>query len=277
MNAKIIGLISVGIFLGISTPAKADIYLNCNAYAGSAVNQNKENKQRGCGFSGPAWSADYNGHLNWCKSAHVKMADLTREDNGRKQALQQCREKQNANYNAHRKKEKECLAYAKKAIKLDAEITQHCASSNAWPQQLKAHVTWCINNGTGNASHKNSLRVAEINQCKRENKDKVSKKFAHSGVYSKELRRHLPLDHCNRKSTGNKGKDQLFGFQCGKSVADKFCNIKGYVKAIKYPTKGYNNGSNMDGDRPSTWWLEDGKVCHGNCRGFSSITCQGKL
>lgn len=38
----------------------------CRAYARSAVAQQRENLQRSCGFSGPAWNADEDYHFSWC-------------------------------------------------------------------------------------------------------------------------------------------------------------------------------------------------------------------
>jgi len=38
----------------------------CESYARTAVWQGKENRNKGCGFSGPLWHTDRNSHYNWC-------------------------------------------------------------------------------------------------------------------------------------------------------------------------------------------------------------------
>ena len=150
MNAKHLlsatTLVVTAAFLPTSN-ALADGNLNCEAYAQEAIKDAKEAKARGCGFTDSLWSLDYNGHRNWCKQNNVKMANLTWADRARKEGLQQCKDKSAANFQNHRQKEKACLAYAKKAVKLDAEIRNSCPSSNAWPKELKAHVDFCMKKG----------------------------------------------------------------------------------------------------------------------------------
>jgi hypothetical protein len=38
----------------------------CESYARNAVWQGNENRNKGCGFSGPLWHTDYRGHYDWC-------------------------------------------------------------------------------------------------------------------------------------------------------------------------------------------------------------------
>jgi hypothetical protein len=62
----------------LSAAAWADDNLNCDAYAAKAVEQQQENRTIGCGFAGPAWSTDGQGHRNWCWLPQVQMVDLVK-------------------------------------------------------------------------------------------------------------------------------------------------------------------------------------------------------
>lgn len=59
----------------------------CREYAGLALKQNQENIQRRCGFSGPRWSSDFNGHYQWCLKVPQEFAES--ETRARREALQQ--------------------------------------------------------------------------------------------------------------------------------------------------------------------------------------------
>ena len=246
--------------------------LNCQAYATDAVRQAKENLQRGCKYTGSLWSLDFNGHKNWCLSPGVKMANLTWGANERARLLQQCKDKQAAKHNNFRKKQKECLAYAHKAKTLRGELSVACKTSGEWATSLKADVDWCMGQSVGAAKLKNSIRKNKITQCKLNNRNKV---FLKPGT--KLNRVFLPIDVCNRKFDSSKYPDSLYGKQlCGQKNADLFCQKRGYARAIHYKTKNFYNGSNMDGDKPTTWWQSMLKPCHGRCSGFTKIVCQGQ-
>lgn len=40
---------------------------DCNWYARKALEQQKQNAERKCGFRGPEWNVDLNAHLGWCR------------------------------------------------------------------------------------------------------------------------------------------------------------------------------------------------------------------
>ncbi len=46
--------------------ARQDIGSACEAYAELAINQHKVNLDKNCGFGGPQWSVDFDGHYQWC-------------------------------------------------------------------------------------------------------------------------------------------------------------------------------------------------------------------
>jgi len=293
MNAKHIlsatTLVVLATFLPASN-ATADNSVNCEAYAQEAIKDAKEAKARGCGFTDSLWSLDYNGHRNWCRLDNIKMANLTWADRARKEGLQQCKDKSDAHFKNHRNREKGCLAYAKKAVKLDAEIRDNCPSNNAWPQQLKAHVDWCMKKGGAQYAHiENIKRTGIIAGCRLDvQKAKLAqtKIFPDSGKVSARRKRPLPVDVCMRKfnrdnswflGLGGGMTDVPFGNDCGRSVATAFCITKGYVEAIEAPVKTYDRGRDMDGLLASTYWIGSKKACHGKCAGFQYIKCKGKL
>ncbi len=61
---------------------------SCDAYANLAVLQNQAAIDKGCGFTGGRWSADYAGHRQWCMA--VRPEDSVAEVEIRDQALGQC-------------------------------------------------------------------------------------------------------------------------------------------------------------------------------------------
>jgi len=259
------------VFSCLSIPVRADTNLNCQAYASAAIKQAKENIQRGCNYKGSLWSMDFNGHKNWCLSPGVKMANLTWGDKERARLLQSCKSKQNVKFNNFRKKQKLCLAYAKKAQKLRGQLNKVCKNSGEWPVTLKADVDWCMSKSIGAAKLKNTLRGNKITQCKLNSRQKV---FLKPGT--KLNRIFLPIDGCNRPGNSSKFPESLYGKQlCGKKNADLFCQKRGYAKAILYKTKNFYNGSNMDGEKPTTWWQSLNKPCRGRCTGFTKIVCKG--
>jgi len=61
----------------------------CNRYADTAVNQNRQNIRRRCGFRGNRWSNNRAGHFNWCMRVSRRSANA--ETNGRVSQLRNCR------------------------------------------------------------------------------------------------------------------------------------------------------------------------------------------
>ncbi len=47
----------------------------CDQYAKTAISQNQQNMESACGFTGPAWSPDYNHHYDWCVRVQKEQAD----------------------------------------------------------------------------------------------------------------------------------------------------------------------------------------------------------
>ena len=117
----------------------ADANLNCSAYAGAAVAENKQNMAQNCGFTGSGWSNDFNAHASWCSLPNTKMADLVAQDKARQQALTQCA-------NKAVQAEKACQDYAQKAVgAIAAANGMGCGfSGGRWTGAYAAHFNWCL-------------------------------------------------------------------------------------------------------------------------------------
>jgi hypothetical protein len=134
--------------------ATADQNLNCDAYAAKAVQQQKENQSLGCGFSGGAWSTDYQGHRNWCVGPTVKMANLTKVDNSRTGALAACRQKDAA-----------CARYATLAREQN-QLGKSCRlSGGAWHDDVLRHRRWCMTATALQADTETAGRNSALAKC----------------------------------------------------------------------------------------------------------------
>lgn len=121
----------------------------CRRYAQEAVRQSKESKSLNTGFTGPAWSGDYQMHYNWCKQGgNVKSTPIHMADRERK--LQDFAVK-------HQSKADAAKRYAREAVR------QHKASQDmqtgfnppVWSSDYNAHHNWIMhgNNISASSSH----------------------------------------------------------------------------------------------------------------------------
>lgn len=74
---------------GLASEARAQA--SCDVYGKLALEQQQENVELKCGFSGPAWSADLKAHVAWC--ATVGPDRWKAELQARKQQLDACKAK----------------------------------------------------------------------------------------------------------------------------------------------------------------------------------------
>lgn len=61
-------LVASSVFAGLvafAAPVDAQ-QQNCVQYGQLALEQQQENLQRNCGFTGPSWSDNLRGHMAWC-------------------------------------------------------------------------------------------------------------------------------------------------------------------------------------------------------------------
>jgi hypothetical protein len=122
----------------------------CRAYGADAVNAQDFNDPEGrirgaadgyewppmpCGFTGDAWSSDFNGHVRWCVGASD--ADIKRESDNREAFRQICWT---------------CRQYAHKAVVAYWSVWDKCKgfwsnekmSGPQWSLDHQSHLRWCL-------------------------------------------------------------------------------------------------------------------------------------
>jgi hypothetical protein len=72
--------------MAASAPARAQA--TCEWYANTALQQQKSNIDRKCGFKGESWSFDRSAHMQWCQS--VSPEQWKRQAQFRDQELAKC-------------------------------------------------------------------------------------------------------------------------------------------------------------------------------------------
>lgn len=142
--------------LALSVNARADQNLNCDAYAAAAVAQQNENLAARCGFSGGAWSANYEGHRAWCQLPGVGMANLTHEDRARADGLKLCKQKQAA-----------CADYASLAVEQNQSNRRfNCGlAGGRWSDDATGHRDWCMIANVNETTNESRARHAALLKC----------------------------------------------------------------------------------------------------------------
>jgi hypothetical protein len=131
----------------------------CRDYANSASQDNKENEQLRCGFSGPRWQSNIESHFRWCvtEPAH-SLGPAIAERKARAAELNRCR--------AAASKEA-CDRYADEATSsANQNIKFNCGFTGpAWITDRSAHYRWCLQFGSGAAKAEGEGRQAKLKQC----------------------------------------------------------------------------------------------------------------
>lgn len=110
----------------------------CRAYADEAVAQERENQRRQCGFSGPRWSLDGDGHYAWCMLTQGVAAG--RESEARSRMLEsECAEEPPVDTSF-------CEEVAERSVEQHAEnLRRGCGFSGVdWTSSLEAHLELCL-------------------------------------------------------------------------------------------------------------------------------------
>lgn len=134
---------------GITTMDQA-----CRDYAQAAVAQHQENVRLGCGFIGPRWSNDKEGHYQWCLGTKGSFA--ASENTARQNDLQSCRSKSL------------CHEYAKTAVQQQADNLQNACgySGPRWSADFDHHYNWCVQGRNSDyAANETSQRKADLGRC----------------------------------------------------------------------------------------------------------------
>lgn len=159
ISAATVGLAAL-IGLAGSSPTVANPNLNCNAYAGAAVAQQQQNTAQGCGFGGGRWSADFNGHFQWCAAPGIEMEQLVAEDTARQNALVDCA-------NRAIQAQQACQAYAQQAVgAADAASANACGfAGGAWSTTYAGHFNWCLTAPQSARDQETAARSNQLQGC----------------------------------------------------------------------------------------------------------------
>lgn len=84
-------LFAAAIVIGLGSASVAHAQQSCDWYAKTALQQQQENEQKKCGFTGPSWSTDLRAHQAWCASQPPEAWKA--EAQKRAQQLQACPKK----------------------------------------------------------------------------------------------------------------------------------------------------------------------------------------
>ena len=119
-------LAAIALLFATNTARAADP-LFCDSYATEAFNAAKLNNEFACGFQGPRWILDENGHRVWCLV--VPEATAQSETNARNVELKGCT----------------CNWYADKAMAQIADNkARNCGFSGIrWLDNRQGHHDWC--------------------------------------------------------------------------------------------------------------------------------------
>jgi hypothetical protein len=60
----------LGLVATVMLATGAQAQANCDWYAKTSLQQQQENEQKKCGFTGPTWSTDLKAHMTWCTTAN---------------------------------------------------------------------------------------------------------------------------------------------------------------------------------------------------------------
>lgn len=126
-NILLAGLLSALILLAGLAGAQAANPQFCDSYAKQAFKAAKQNNQFNCGFQGPRWLLDVNGHRFWCSIASEAQANA--ETSARASEMSGC----------------VCNWYADTAMAQVKENKQRNCGFNGlrWIDSRQGHHDWC--------------------------------------------------------------------------------------------------------------------------------------
>ncbi len=130
---------------------------DCERYATDAVLAYDYNIKHVCGFGGPSWSNDWNGHKFWCIGAPDDQ--INSENNIRGRLIWAC---QNL--------EHDCVAYGESAVaqqwaNVNAFNYRPACEGPAWSYNRADHESWCLHATPEQRRHESNYRAAHMSKC----------------------------------------------------------------------------------------------------------------
>lgn len=132
----------------------------CNNYANTAVNQNRQNINRRCGFSGARWHHNFQTHRQWCMATPSDI--VNGETRARNNKLRQCNAGGGVN-----NRERFCNNYANTAVsQFRNSNNRRCGFRGArWHANFNQHKSWCLRATNQAANRETQARTNEIQRC----------------------------------------------------------------------------------------------------------------
>ena len=138
--------------------ACADNHAHCETYANGALSQIANLKaMNGVPGATPVgrWSADFNGHYQWCRNAISRSSTVRDETQARDDALKRC---------------SRCESYAGGAVaSVQKPVDLGCAGKmygNRWSLEFADHRAWCLRVKEGTQRAEDAERDKELLACK---------------------------------------------------------------------------------------------------------------
>lgn len=153
------------------SPAGAQGRADCEDYAREAVDLARRAEQLNCGFEGPRWSENRQGHFTWCLIAPRLARD---ENEARRDQLAQCEhhadrrdDRHEVIRSEHIGKRANCDTYSKIAqVQADANQKYNCGyHGGEWSTDSRAHFGWCMTHRRDFMLDELRNRAVELQKC----------------------------------------------------------------------------------------------------------------
>jgi hypothetical protein len=145
----------------------------CRDYADDAVEQAEQNRRRRCGFTGPRWGGNEEGHFLWCT---FNPREAESENRVRNDLLRQCAAGDDDDDDRPRPggpgrnsegKRANCDTYARIAV-VQAEANEKYGCryrGGEWSPNTRGHFEWCLRNKREFLLDELRYRAVELQKC----------------------------------------------------------------------------------------------------------------
>ena len=155
-------------------PANAQGRDNCEDYAREAAELAQRAEQLNCGFDGPRWNDNSQGHFAWCL---ISPRQAFEENEVRRDLLQKCERRTDRQERREERrddrrsegggKRANCDTYSQIAqVQADANQKYNCGyRGSEWVNDSRAHFGWCMSNKRDVILDEQRYRAIELQKC----------------------------------------------------------------------------------------------------------------
>lgn len=140
--------------------------LACDHFARMALAESDTNAKSSCGFSGEAWTAEYDRHFNWCKT--VARAEVSDRIANRERRLLQCISRGGGSGEAA------CEVYAQTSVGQFVKAQQlkcgRAFAGGVWHADAAQHYQWCQAHSAAERDDWVGKRTALLEKCEKDRK-----------------------------------------------------------------------------------------------------------